>query len=737
MIKRWLLFTYCLVATAAIMAGHGPAATRPRHNPSGAAVQPPSGAQTASQRRPNIVLIFPDNLGWGEVGAYGSVRGVPTPRIDSLASEGMRLTNFNVEFSCTVSRAALLTGRYAVRTGAVQNSGITQWEITIAEALKSVGYATALFGKWHIGGINWQQGRAPTNQGFDEWYGIPMTSNEAQTTTLPTFNPATMEPPYIWEGKAGEPSRKVKVFDLDSRRTVDREAAERGIAFMERSVKTNTPFFLYYPITQIHFPTLAHPDFAGKTGAGDIGDSMADVDYNTGLVLNAIRRLGIEQNTIVIWCTDNGAEQRRPWRGSSGPWNGFYNTVMEGGIRTPCIVRWPGRIPAGRVSNEIVHQIDIFPTLAAAVGADIVPKDRAIDGVNQLPFLEGKQAKSNRDSVIFITAGTQPRAVKWMDWKFHYAFQPEAGAAAVPPLMRLFNLRSDPKEESDIKDANPWAQSVMDRIVAEFAATADRYPHVPPNAPDPYMPSQRMGSRRAIGETVTTPSGLSYGFTKLGQGPRPQTGDVMVIHGIGRFTDGREFWNTRTDDAPYKYTPGVDRVIRGFEEGMREVREGDRIVITMKPELAYGEKGNRDIPPNATLLFDYEILAVRTISVARLLREGMASGSLDEALARARSLPNLKDYYVSASGIQSLAGSANRRQAGDGEQVLSFGLTLLPDAYQLHQALGRAQSQRGAVADAIRSYESALRLNTKKTDAARRDFESATQALADLRKRGS
>ena len=137
---------------------------------------------------------------------------------------------------------------------------------------------------------------------------------------------------------------------------------------------------------------------------------MADVDYNTGLVLDAIDRLGIARNTIVFWCTDNGAEQRRPWRGSPGPWSGFYNTVMEGGIRTPCIVRWPGRIPAGRVSNEIVHQIDIFPTIAAAVGADIVPKDRAIDGVNQLPFFEGKQPKSNRDSVILYTDSAVARA---------------------------------------------------------------------------------------------------------------------------------------------------------------------------------------------------------------------------------------------------------------------------------------------------------------------------------------
>ena len=354
-------------------------------------LMPALAAPARSQpRRPNIVLMFPDNLGWGEVGVYGGVRGVPTPRLDRMAAEGMRLNNFNVEYSCTVSRAALLTGRYAVRTGANQNGGITLWETTIAEALKPLGYATALFGKWHLGGTNWLGRRAPTDQGFDEWYGIPLTSNEAQTTTLPGYNPATTEAPAIWEGTAGRTSIKVKPFDLNTRLTLDPEAGARGIAFMEKNARAGRPFFLYYPITQIHFPTLAHPDFAGSTGAGDIGDAMAEMDHNVGLVLDAITRLGIDSTTIVLWCTDNGAEIRRPWRGTSGPWSGFYNSVMEGGIRTPCLIRWPGRIPAGQVSNEIVHEIDFFPTLAAAAGApEIVPTDRAIDGVNQLPFLEG------------------------------------------------------------------------------------------------------------------------------------------------------------------------------------------------------------------------------------------------------------------------------------------------------------------------------------------------------------
>jgi arylsulfatase A-like enzyme len=472
----------CCAALAAILSGVPGESNAQRGQPSRPA------------NRPNIVLMFPDNLGWGEVGVYGSVRGVPTPNIDRIATEGIRLNNFNVEFSCTVSRAALLTGRYAVRTGATQNGGITLWETTIPELLQPLGYATALYGKWHLGGLNWLGRREPTHQGFDEWFGIPMTSNEAQTTTLPSFVPGVTEVPYIWEGKAGSPATKVKPFDLESRRTLDREAATRGVAFMERSARANRPFFLYYPITQIHFPTLAHPDFAGKTGAGDIGDAMADVDYNVGLIMATIKRLNIDDNTIVLWCTDNGAEARRPWRGSPGPWSGFYNTVMEGGIRTPCVIRWRGHIPAGQISNEIVHEIDLLPTLAAAVGARL-PTDRPIDGVNQLAFLEGRQKASSRDCALFHTGGTQVAAVKWKDWKFHYSFQPEPGAG-LPPSMRLFNLRSDPREDSDVKDANPWAIGVMNKCVEDFQATAEKFPHVPPNAPDPYVPRSRTPAPR-------------------------------------------------------------------------------------------------------------------------------------------------------------------------------------------------------------------------------------------------
>jgi len=438
------------------------------------ASQAPQGA------RPNVVIMYADNLGYGEVGIYGGVRGVPTPRLDALAREGLHLTNFNVETFCTPSRTALLTGRYGIRSGSLNYrppvTGMTLWETTIAELVKPLGYATALFGKWHAGDA---AGRAPTSQGFDQWYGIRDSSNESQRST---FN----DTPYIWEGRAGEPSRPVTAFNVQTRRMLDREVTDRSIEFMTRSHQAGQPFLLYVPFTQIHFPTLAHPDFAGTSGAGDIGDAMAEMDRNVGALLDTLTALGVAGNTIVIWASDGGAEARRPWRGTAGPWRGFYNTAMEGGIRTPFMIRWPGHIPAGSVSNQIVHGTDVFPTLAAAIGIP-VPTDRAIDGVNQLPFFEGGQKTSNRGSFIYFAPGNIVRAVKWGDWKLHYAWQ-DNPAGPLTQTMMLFNLRSDPKEETDIKDFNPAVIHTIDRIVAAFWATTDKYPLIPVGTPDPYTP---------------------------------------------------------------------------------------------------------------------------------------------------------------------------------------------------------------------------------------------------------
>ncbi|MBO0323681.1 sulfatase-like hydrolase/transferase [Muricauda sp. CAU 1633] len=458
------------------------------------------GTSLKAQERPNIVLIFPDNLGMGEVGAYGGVRGVPTPNIDRIGEEGIRLTNFNVEYTCVPSRIAILTGRYATRTGENYFKGIPLWEKTIAEGLKSVGYATGLFGKYDVGGPNWQGVREPMHQGFDEWYGIPGTSHVAQFSSMEGFDENTHPVPYIWEGKIGSPSKKVKPFNLENRRTIDREAAERSIAFMQKNVQEGKPFFVYYPMTQLHFPTLPHPDKIGETGAGDMGDSMADVDYNVGLILSELKRLGIEDNTLVIWCTDNGAEMRRPWRGNPGSWRGFYNSAMEGGVRTPCVIRWPGRIKPGQVSNDLVHQVDLFATLAAAANApEIVPKDRAMDGVDQLPFFEGKHKNSNRESVLFMNGFGNVMAVKWHDWKLWYNFKTEIPDPNPDNLVRLFDLQVDPREETDMKDYYPWVIGIMDSIVKDYEDSLVKYPRVPESAneAEPYTPAP-VGSGKPV-----------------------------------------------------------------------------------------------------------------------------------------------------------------------------------------------------------------------------------------------
>ena len=244
-------------------------------------------AQPTAEARPNILLILVDNLGYGELGSYGGgvLRGAPTPRLDLLATEGLRLTNFNVESQCTPSRSALLTGRFAIRSGTTRvvrggrPSGLVQWEITLAEVLSAQGYATGHYGKWHLGDV---EDRFPTHQGFDEWYGIPNTSNLSMYTSQPGFDPDVAPTPSIMEGRRGEPSRKVATFDLETRRLIDTEATRRAVGFMERNAQAGRPFFAYVPLTAVHYPTLPHPSFSGKTGNGDFADSVVEMDAHVG-----------------------------------------------------------------------------------------------------------------------------------------------------------------------------------------------------------------------------------------------------------------------------------------------------------------------------------------------------------------------------------------------------------------------------------------------------------------------
>ena len=279
-----------------------------------------SGPQPAADsRKPNIVFMLLDNLGYGEVGCYGggTLRGAATPRIDRVATEGTRLTNFNVEAQCTPSRSAILTGRFSIRSGTHSVpiggglEGLTQWEVTIAELLSGAGYATGHFGKWHLGS---EQGRLPNDQGFDEWYGIPRTTDEVFAPSEPAAKAAGVAFEHIMERKKGEKSRELQVYDLEQRRLIDAEITRRTIDFMTRNVQSGKPFYAYVPSTQVHFPTLPNPKFAGTTGYGDFPDALAEMDAHVGEILDAIDQLRIRDNTIVVFTSDNGPESTWPWQ---------------------------------------------------------------------------------------------------------------------------------------------------------------------------------------------------------------------------------------------------------------------------------------------------------------------------------------------------------------------------------------------------------------------------------------
>ena len=418
-----------------------------------AASQPALAA--GSPEKPNIVLILMDNFGWGEIGAYGGgeLRGAPTPNIDSLAEEGFRLTNFNVEAECTPSRSAMMTGRYGIRTRQRPEGdprgvwyGITKWEYTLAEMLTDAGYATAQFGKWHLGDT---EGRYPTDQGFDEWIGIPRSSDRAFWPDSASWTPDAhpdLEFAHIMKSTRGETPTKHEVFGREKRKVMDRDITDHSIDYIKRKAKDDKPFFVLLSYTQTHEPVDPHPDYYGKTGNGEFADVLAQTDDYVGEVLKTIDDLGLKNNTIVIFTADNGREGVPRSFGFTGPWRAGMFSPYEGSLRVPFLVRWPERIPAGRSSNEIMHQIDLMPTFANIIGAEL-PTDRVYDGADQTDFLMGKSKKSARESVI-IYIGNVLFGVKWRHWKLLLReMDSETYAIQEMAYPSVYNLLVDPKEE--------------------------------------------------------------------------------------------------------------------------------------------------------------------------------------------------------------------------------------------------------------------------------------------------
>lgn len=450
-----------------------------------------SSAQGAE--RPNVVFMMMDNLGWGEIGAYGGgvLRGAETPRLDALAEEGMKLLNFNVENQCTPTRSALMTGRHPIRSGTTrvvwgQLYGMVGWEKTMAELFSDAGYATGMFGKWHLGDT---QGRFPTDQGFDEWYGVANTTDESMYRDQFKFDAQASIEAFIQEAVRGAAPTTVEPYTVEARRRIDSQITERAIAFMERQAVNDTPFFAYIPYTQPHVPTLPHNDFDGMTGNGHYADVIAEMDHRAGEVLDAIDRLGIRDNTIVVWTSDNGPEAAVGWHGTAGFWRGSYFTALEGSLRTPFLIRWPGKIEAGRESNEIVHVTDILPTFARVAGYD-VPNDRQIDGIDQLDFFVGKQNRSNREGFP-IYLGDTLSAYKWRDWKVHFNYLDNMFGTIQPQnFPRVHNLIKDPKElYPDRTGETTWVLPAISRRIVAFNQTLAEEPPIALGTPDPYFPA--------------------------------------------------------------------------------------------------------------------------------------------------------------------------------------------------------------------------------------------------------
>jgi arylsulfatase A-like enzyme len=454
--------------------------------------------------RPNIVYFHIDNLGYGELGCYGGgiLRGAHTSRIDRFATEGFQLLNYAPEAQCTPSRAALLTGRYAIRTGnhtvamSGSESGIVKWERTLGDVFSDAGYATMCMGKWHIGDCD---GRWPTDHGFDEWYGPPHSYDEALWETDPWYDPARDPVAYMLEGRKGEKVKQAGKLTYELKRNIDIAYKRRAFHFIEENAISKHPFFLYYNHSLMHIPVVPRDEYKGKSGNGDWADCLLQLDGDFGEFLDKIDASGIRDNTIVIFAGDNGNEEQVLHRGTGGFFEGSYFTGMEASLRTPCIARWPGKIAAGQSSNEIFHITDWFSTLLVMAGL-VIPNDRVIDGKDQSAFLYGKQPNSNRDGFIYWN-GEKIFGVKWQNFKLVLVVQKYLTDPALPlSNPHIVNLVVDPKEREPYNPVyyHSWTAAHFGRLLKEFQMSVGREPLIPAGAPLDYVPKSALVAAKKV-----------------------------------------------------------------------------------------------------------------------------------------------------------------------------------------------------------------------------------------------
>jgi arylsulfatase len=510
-----------------------------------------------SGRRPNILVIFGDDIGQTNLSAYSfGVMGYRTPNIDRIAREGTMFTDYYAEQSCTAGRSTFITGQASLRTGLSKvglpaaNLGLRAEDMTIAEALKPLGYATGQFGKNHLGDRN---EFLPTVHGFDEFFGNLYHLNAEEEPEHPdypkdprfkarygprgvlrcvatTTDDPTVDPRF---GRVGR-QRIEDTGPLTTKRmeTIDDETANAAVDFIQRQARAGKPFFVWWNATRMHLYTHVRPEYQRRSGISNYADGMLEHDGHVGQLLRTLDELGLADDTIVVYSTDNGPHMNSWPDGAMTPFRGEKNTNWEGAFRVTAFVRWPGRIRAGAVSNEIVSGLDWFPTLLAAAG-DTGVKDRLLegwdvggrvykvhlDGYNQLPYLTAQQDTSARKEFFYFNDDGQLVAVRYGNWKQNFCEQRVEGTLQVwaepfvcQRLPRLINLRMDPFERAPITSNTYYDWSIRHAFLVVPTQEAvgrfmDSFKEFPPRQrPSSFSVEQVMDllSRPAGGEGVGT-----------------------------------------------------------------------------------------------------------------------------------------------------------------------------------------------------------------------------------------
>ena len=408
-------------------------------------------------KSPNFIIIFTDDQGFEDIGCFGSPK-IKTPHLDKVAAEGRKFTSFySANSVCSPSRASLLTGCYPVRVSIPgvlfprHEIGLNPDEITIADLLKSKGYATSCIGKWHIGH---KPKFLPTRQGFDSYYGIPYSND---MTIDPEANLAAdikLREGFTLERIRSEKPKKdfvplmrneeVIEYPCDQT-TLTQRYTEEAVKFIEEN--KNKPFFLYLPHTMPHIPLFASEKFKGKSERGLYGDTIEEIDWSVGEIMKALRNNNLDENTLVIYTSDNGPWKLKGGRGGSAhPLRGFKFQTYEGGMRVPCIMHWKGKVPAGSSCDEIAATIDLLPTIAGLSGAEL-PNDRAIDGKDIWPLIAGKKGAQTPHEIYFFYKGNKLESARQGKWKLRRSGKKSQA-------VELYDLDSDISEYKNLAKEN-------------------------------------------------------------------------------------------------------------------------------------------------------------------------------------------------------------------------------------------------------------------------------------------